>query len=438
MKNNKIIEDFINIYINNIEITSIEYNGNDFTFKIKNFDNNNKKEIIKSLKSVFRNVEELLSNKFRINIENLLIENVFIYYNFQNFQNNYLKYKNNFKESKIIILKNEDSKNLIIKNENENISLLNNYKLYRDIIEYFNKSPLFVSIPTTNNEFLLITKGFGFIHLGYDLHENRLVNFNNLENDFKRLKILFEKKEFIQFFKENIGNIGIHRYDIQQRFYHLIVNLNSLLNLSEKDLDTYILEFSFEKVKSKFKDERNKYFEGLEKNIELISKQVVSFPLTFAATAFASYQVKDKSFILFFIILGYTLYTIIAFRILKITSYNIKCLELDISKEEENIKNNYNKVFSEFEDDFIKIYNKTKKIKQLLIYLKIILYTMLLMFIGYFFYQIFILKVEIKKETISIPIEKINYIKIDDFELKILILDTIKKVTKDNDSLNKT
>ena len=29
-----------------------------------------------------------------------------------------------------------------------------------------------------------------------------------------------------------------------------------------KDLDNYILEFSFEKIKSKFKDERNKYFDG--------------------------------------------------------------------------------------------------------------------------------------------------------------------------------
>lgn len=86
---------------------------------------------------------------------------------------------------------------------------------------------------------------------------------------------------------------------------------------------------------------------------------MVSFPLTFAATAFASYQVKDKPLILILIFIAYSLYTIIAFKILKITSYNVECLEHDINKEEDLLKN-YNKVYEEFEKDFEKI-NKKKK-----------------------------------------------------------------------------
>ncbi|OGS77007.1 MAG: hypothetical protein A3G95_00245 [Flavobacteria bacterium RIFCSPLOWO2_12_FULL_31_7] len=409
MNNKSLIERFITIIENDIDKSSIECNGKDFTFKVN--DSSSKEDILLFLNDLFVNVEDLLANKISLNLEKVKIENAFFFFDFKSFQSGYLSYKNVFDDSDIVILKTNNKLEIKYKNE-ENI-LLQNYNIYRKTIDYLNGNPLFASIPTTTNEFLLITKEFGFIHIGYNLHEDRTKDFETLKQDFERLKLLFEKKEFIQFFKENIGNIGIHQHDIKDRFYYFLKNLNSLLNLSEKDLDNYILEFSFEKIKSKFKDERNKYFEGLEKNIELISKQVVSFPLTFAATAFASYQVKDKSLILFLIFIAYLLYTIIAFRILKITSYNIECLEFDIEKEEESIKNNYSKVYEEFKTDFDKINRKTKKIKDLLLYLKAILLSMLFLFFGYVIYQIVFFKADKQKEMISIPIDKVNFIQVD-------------------------
>lgn len=71
---------------------------------------------------------------------------------------------------------------------------------------------------------------------------------------------------------------------------------------------------------------------------------MISFPLTFGATAFASYQVKDKPWILALIVLAYLLYTIIAFKVLSMASYNIECLRLDVKKEEDEIKGSYGKI----------------------------------------------------------------------------------------------
>lgn len=409
MNNKILIERFITIIENDIDKTSIECNGKDFTFKVN--DSSSKEDVLLFLNDLFINVEDLLANKISLNLEKVNLEQAFFFFDFKSFQSGYSSYKNVFDDSDIVILNSNNKLEIKYKNE-ENI-LLQNFNIYRKVIDYLEGNPLFASIPTTFNEFLLITKEFGFIHIGYNLHEDRTNDFETLQQDFERLKLLFEKKEFVQFFKENIGNIGIHQYDIKDRFYYFLKNLNSLLNLSEKDLDNYILEFSFEKIKSKFKDERNKYFEGLEKNIELISKQVVSFPLTFAATAFASYQVKDKSLILFLIFIAYLFYTIIAFRILKITSYNIECLESDIEKEEESIKNNYNKIYEEFKTDFDKINIKTNKIKDLLLCLKIILLSMLFLFFGNVIYQIVFFKTDKQKEMITIPIDKVNFIQVD-------------------------
>src|SRR5690606_6719430 len=171
----------------------------------------------------------------------------------------------------------------------------------------------------------------------------------NLEPYVEELKSEFVKKEFIQFFKDVIIN-SIHSTDVRDRFFELTKSLKLLLNLTEKDYESYVLDFAIDKIKSKFKEERNKYFESLEKSIDTVSKQIVSFPLTFGATAFASYQVKDKPFILVLIVVAYLLYTIIAFRVLSITDYNILCLKADVKKEENEIKNGYDKVYDDFKD----------------------------------------------------------------------------------------
>lgn len=434
MNNKNLIKRFITIIENDVDKTSIECNGKDFTFKVN--ETSSKDNILSFFNDLFVNVENLPANKISLNLEKVKIENIFFFYDFKSFQSGYSSYKNVFNDSDIVILKSNDKLEIKYKNE-ENI-ILQNFYIYREIIDYLNDNPLFSSIATANNEFLLITKEYGFIHLGYNLHEDRTKDFETLKQDFERLKLLFEKKEFIQFFKENIGIIGIHRHDIKDRFYYLLKNLNSLLNLSEKDLDNYILEFSFEKIKSKFKDERNRYFEGLEKNIELISKQVISFPLTFAATAFASYQVKEKSFILILIFIAYLLYTIIAFGILNITSYNIKCLEFDINNEEESIKNNYCKIYEEFEIDFIKIKNKTNKIKDLLICLKGILLIMLFLIFSFFLYQTCFLKNNKNNKLITTPNDKVNTIQINIVNNNLLNNSQIDNLSLKDSIINKS
>lgn len=222
-----------------------------------------------------------------------------------------------------------------------------------------------------------------------------------------------DNSEYIKLFIETISTAGIGNYDLNDRFFEIVKGLKIIISLTERDYDNYINNFSFEKLKSKFKEERNKYFENLEKNIDLISKQVVSFPLTFAATAFASYQVKDKSLVLILILVGYSLYTFIAIKILNITSYNVECLENDITKEEEIIKNSYSKNHNDFEEDFEKIRKKTNKIKDLVFYLRRILFSMLFLFFVYSIFQILSKKSEKSIDSILIPTEKIKFIVVD-------------------------
>lgn len=425
MDNINIIDEFIKIYEVHILDNSIEYDGSNFIFEIKS---DNLKYDLNIIETVFDDVDNLPSNKVSLKLANLKIKNFLIFYKQDDFLKKYRSYSTNFNELSLLIL---DEKNkTIFKGSDEKFSkekaLIFNNNPYQQILNLLKSNNIFSSIKSHNNEIIIVSKENSVIHIGYKNYDLRISELDDLLPDFYLLKKRFEKidfseritdnSEYIKLFIETISTAGIGNYDLNDRFFEIVKGLKIIISLTERDYDNYINNFSFEKLKSKFKEERNKYFENLEKNIDLVSKQVVSFPLTFAATAFASYQVKDKPWILILVLAGYSLYTFIAIKILHITSYNVECLENDITKEEEIIKNSYSKNHNDFEEDFEKIRKKTNKIKDLVFYLKIILFIMLFLFFVYSIFQIFFQKSDRTTNNILIPIEKIKYISIDTLE----------------------
>lgn len=381
------IENLIKLFSNDIDISTFEYNGSLLTFVCQN----NLSSNTDLLKQVFSEVNTLLQNKIEIKLSSCILKNTFFYFDIKDYFRQYNDYSNNFYNSNIVILKNNET--VLFKEKNELFSQLKatlfNFIQYRELINFLISKNEFTPYHNeTNKQFVIISKENGAFHIGYSLQDIRLSLIEDLEPLFNELKKGFANKEYIQFFKEVIIG-GIHQKETKDRFFEITKSLKVLLNLTERDYENYVLNFAFDKIKSKFKEERNKYFESLEKNIEIVSKQVVSFPLTFGATAFASYQVKDKSWILGLIVLAYFLYTIIAFKVLSLASYNIVCLDADVKKEEDEIKSSYGKIYSDFKDDFDKIWIKISKLKNLIKTLKMILLTLIVLFVCFSIFQIF-------------------------------------------------
>lgn len=398
------IEKFQTFFVENVITETILFNGRTLSFKVKN--NLNKDVIVQTINNLFTKSNVLLDNKFEITLGSCVNEDTFVFYSIDDFYNNYAKYKDNFDKSLILILQ-EDGSSILKNNEEiftQQKAVIFNFFIYQKLLEFLKENSLFTTLLNeSNNQFIIISKDNGVFHIGFRYKEDRVRNLDDLKPIFEDLKILFEKKEFVQFFKEIITNTGIHEKDIHDRFFEIIKNLRLLLNLAEKDYESYVLDFAFDRIKSKFKEERNKYFESLEKNIDTVSKQVFAFPLTFSATAFASYQVKDKPWILGLIILAYLLYTVIAFYILSMVKYNIICLKSDVKKEEDEIKNSYNKIYSDFQKDFEKIWKKIGKLECLINILKVILTILLVSFIIFSAIQVLSPKKDNDLQTITIP-----------------------------------
>lgn len=402
------INEFLSILNNDIAKNSLVFDGSNLRFKIED----NYPSSLEIAKKIFKTINELLNGEIEIKLTSCKLKNTFFYFDYDNYLRDYEYYKDAFTNSNIIILDFETK--ILFKEIDEEFTIekadMFNYVQHRELQEFLiSKNEFTPYHDNLSKQFVIIGKEKGAFHIGYNLLEKRKISDEDIKPFIEELKTEFVKKEFIQFFKDVIIN-SIHSTDIKDRFFELTKSLKLLLNLTAKDYESYVLDFAIDKIKSKFKEERNKYFESLEKSIDTVSKQIVSFPLTFGATAFASYQVKDKPLILILIVIAYLLYTFIAFKVLSITDYNILCLKSDVKKEEDEIKNGYEKVYADFKEDFIKIWTKIRKLEGLVLILKWILSLLFLIFLLFALVQIFNPVASDKKDKISVETETINII----------------------------
>lgn len=258
-----------------------------------------------------------------------------------------------------------------------------NFLNYKSVLELFLETKDISQFHNPSSRTLtLVSKEYGVFNIGYNLPNYKFFYDINIEDKITQLKQEFVKKEFIQFFKEVIVT-SVHRVEEKNRFNTIIQQIDAIIDLTSKDYEAYVSNFAIDKIKSEFKKERESYFESIDRSISSIGKQVVAFPLTFAASVFASYKVQDKPGVLLLILFAYLLYTVVAYLILSLTSYNVRCLRKDVHAEKEIIKNGYGKVYDDFKSDFEKIEIKICLLRIVLLVLFIVLTLLFVLFSLY-------------------------------------------------------
>lgn len=326
----------------------------------------------------------------RIDLHANFPDNTLVFFDKAHFLRSYEKYKDDFDEKNLIIL--NLSGELLTKEGKEGFSkglaLFFNFYFYRQILSFLLDAADFTAVhKEAQHQFVILSLEKGTFHIGYNPIEERVDTIHDLASLFNELKSSFGKIEFVNFFKDAVIH-AVHANPIEDRFWALISSLGATLSFAERDLQIYVRKFAFDKIKSKFKEEKVRYFESLEKNIESLNKQVVAFPLTFAASAFASYQVKDRPIILILILLAYISYTWVAFKVLAITGFNINTTKEDVKKESDKIQATYDVLFFEFRDDFDKINKKITLLENLTHLIKCVLIALLVLFFLFSVYSV--------------------------------------------------
>ncbi len=376
------------------------FNGRSIRFKLTNLTANDI--------DIFTN-KLGLENTHHLNNESEIVINtnecadkIVLFYNEEDFCNRADNYLSDFENTYFVIFNVNGEVVMKLPGEvfTKEKSLFFNYYYFIEIFNFLLEQENFMSFHSSDEKrFVLFTSDVGPFDIKYDLNDLQVKNLEDLKPVYERLIKEFQKIDFVQFFKSAIINT-VHSYKIEERFYKLIQSLPIILNVAIRDHYIYIRNFDFDKIKTKFKEERNTYFENLEKNIDSIKGQVTSFPLTFAATIFAAFQVKDRPTILILVFMAYALYTLIAWKILNITAFNKSKIKEDVDFEEDKIKKGYDLLYEEFKTDFQSINKKIDNIGNLIGILRTVLIGLLLCFFIFAVYQIFFVT-----KTIPPPIE---------------------------------
>lgn len=369
--------------------TRASFDGRSVRFLFNEIDKENIKAVCDEIQLTH---EFHLNSQCEIRIDKLWSnETLLIFFNDEDFFKRGLNSLDKFNELHLIILFHENK--ILQKNSNESFTIekaiLFNFYNYHQILSFLEKQEHFMSVHSRPDlQFVIFSSEKGPFHIGYNLHELRVKNLEDLGVLYKTLTTEMQKIDFVQFFKSAVMQ-AVHEYAVTERFYYLVHSLRVIISVAQRDHYIYIRNFDFEKIKSKFKEERNKYLESIEKNIESVNKQVTSFPLTFAASAFAGFQVKDKPFILILIAGAYCVYTIIAYRVLNISTYNIEGIKSDVDNESDKLKKGYEIIYEDFNADFTRIYTKVDKTNSLISILKSVLVALLISFLAFAFYEMF-------------------------------------------------
>lgn len=340
-----------------------------------------------SLKDSFSNllnvVESLPQKKISILLTNVSIDRVLFFYNEEDFIKRCKLSIDDFEDSDIIFINPEGVNSKQKTNSKVTNKFSRNYLSYIEILFFFKNTIEFASFDDNTNRIItIVSKTYGIFKIGYQLPNFKFFYGIDLENKSNRLREEFKKKEFIQFFKE-IVITSSHSKKESERFKTIIRQLDSIIDLTSKDYEAYVSNFAIDKIKANFKEERESYFENIDRNIGSIEKQVVSFPLTFAASVFGVYKVQEKAGVILLILLAYLLYSIIAILILRMTSYNVKCLKSDVDEEQDKIRNSYQKQYSNFDPEFKKIKIKISNLRAIISVLYLVLIFLFLIFTLY-------------------------------------------------------
>ena len=390
---------------------------------------NSETEIISILSSDISDISEFLGNITKINGGIEFSVNSFNYIFFFNENDFSLKWNKWIESNKDVAILNPDSKSKFY-NKTDNIFYedlvekksfyFENVITYKDFISFFiiksneeNNKFQFVDNFDTNSRKLFFTssKEPGKLVLSYP---SELPNFDD-EIDYSvlldNLKKAFDpiNKYLPLFIKNEIFKYFDDKNDLNG-FITLFKCLNEILSLADKNYQIYLHDLSLDKIKTDYKEYKQKYFASQNDILSKISTQVLALPISIAASAFSLFNLKGELFPTIIVIFGLVSYITYVTFIVRIYFSDINNLNILAQRDFQILKTH--PFFNENRDElnyFEEIKNNLfDRLKSLKMGLNIFTFIMWISSTGLLFYSFYMLS--IKVNNLMLPFLIITFI----------------------------
>ena len=391
---------------------------------------NSETEIISILSSDISDISEFLGNITKINGGIEFSVNSFNYIFFFNENDFSLKWNKWIGLNKDVAILNPDSKSKFY-NKTDNIFYedlvekksfyFENVITYKDFISFFiiksneqNNKFQFVDNFDTNSRKLFFTssKEPGKLVLSYP---SELPNFDD-EIDYSvlldNLKKAFDpiNKYLPLFIKNEIFKYFDDKNDLNG-FITLFKCLNEILSLADKNYQIYLHDLSLDKIKTDYKEYKQKFFASQNDILSKISTQVLALPISIAASAFSLFNLKGELFPTIIVIFGLVSYITYVTFIVRIYYSDINNLNILAQRDFQILKTH--PFFNENKDElnyFEEIKNNLfDRLKSLKMGLNIFTFIMWISSTGLLFYSFYMLSINVINVMIPFLIFMFTY-----------------------------
>jgi len=200
-----------------------------------------------------------------------------------------------------------------------NFFLFSNAKYYFKLISFLkeqehqeNHSFYFVDYFNKDNRRIIITSSakLGKLTIGYRKVIPDFQLSTSIGDNIDTFIEAFNHKQFPQFIKAELFNILPSCTDKEDRLAFFIDHLPSILERAGQNFEIYLSDLSLDSFKKQFLDFRIKYFNLFRDILSKLTTQVLAFPLSITAAAFASYKVIDNGYLAISIVVAYVVFGI--------------------------------------------------------------------------------------------------------------------------------
>lgn len=315
----------------------------------------------------------ILINHYKEDSKHLYFENEITYYEDSPVNNNLIKNGKAVKDAKNLF---KDLSN----KEKYDIEIVDNYSISNSVITFISvkdKSKINLEINPTGT-------------LNLDITVDYSKKINQFIDDIKK-----ENKQFFVFFKNSIISNLI--YDEKEKFKLFFDRFDKIIYEAKLNYNVFIHELSLDKIKTDYKEYKQKYFASQNDILSKISTQVLALPISIAASAFSLFNLKGELFPTLIVLFGLISYITYVTFIVRIYFNDINNLNILAQRDFEILKTH--PFFNENKDE-LKYFKEIKdnlfdRLKSLKMGLNIFTFIMWISTTCLVFYSFYMLAIKI-------------------------------------------
>ncbi len=252
---------------------------------------------------------------------------------------------------------------IIVFNENKTYktdSLVRNFKLFKELIEYFESSRISEYKDNSSKKLILLSSSLGRLDLSYNSNNYERMFF---EQDFSDLHELIKKhktdEKACSILRDNIISLFSKNPNMKENFFEIFHHVKNIIRNFNRDLELYNSKFSFASLKTELEDEKKEFLQDYAKFYADFMPKIYGVPLQVGAYILIMGQVIKIN--------DLTLTILFCIMVIMICLYSDRLITISIELLNNSIKdfdNKLKKAKEKMGDDFDGIKNLREKTSQ--------------------------------------------------------------------------